>query len=70
MADNTQVLVRDKETGHEYRVSADRYRRTPHLWDRLEPLPRKPKTTVSTEAAKKKKKATSGHEADSIKEES
>lgn len=63
-----QVLVRDKETGHEYRVSVARYRRTPQLWERLEPLPRKPKTTVSAEAAKKK--ATSGQKADSTKEES
>ena len=49
-----QVLVRDRETGHEYPVSEARYKRTPELWDRLTSVPAKPKTTVSREAAKKK----------------
>lgn len=71
-----QVLVRDRETGHEYPVSEARYKRTPELWDRIEPVPAKPKTSVSREAAKKRaarkrtaKKATSGRQADSKKEE-
>jgi hypothetical protein len=61
-----QVLVRDRETGHEYTVSEARYKRTPDLWDRIEPVPAKPKTTVSREAAKK---AESGHQADPNQEE-
>lgn len=72
-----QVLVRDRETGNEYLVSEARYKRTPKLWDRIEPVPSKPKTTVSREAAKKRpaqkraaKKAASGHPADSNQEES
>lgn len=70
-----QVLVKDRETGHVYPVSEARYKRTPKLWDRVEPVPAKPKTTVSREAAKKRaaktapaKKATSGRQADSKKE--
>lgn len=61
------VRVKDRETGHEYEVSEARYKRTPHLWERLGD-PTKPKTTVSAEAAKKQ--AVSGHQADSNKEES
>lgn len=80
-----QVLVRDRETGHEYEVTEARYKRTPDLWDRIEAVPAKPKTTVSAEAAKKRaarkraakkatstratKKAASGHQADPNQEE-
>jgi hypothetical protein len=48
------VLVRDKETGHTYRVSEARYRRTPELWDRLGTDPAKPRTSVAAAAAKRK----------------
>lgn len=72
-----QVLVKDRETGHEYLVSEARYKRSPQLWDRIEPVPAKPKTTVSTEAAKKRtarkrtaKKTTSSKTAGATKEES
>jgi hypothetical protein len=56
------VRVRDKETGHHYTITRERYDRTPELWQELkqpattrngDPLPPKYKTTVSTEAAKK-----------------
>lgn len=56
------VRVKDKETGHHYSVSRERYDRSPELWDRLKspavdaagaPLPMKPRTSVSTEAAKR-----------------
>lgn len=56
------VRVRDKETGHHYSVTRERFERTPDLWQELkqdatdsvgEPLPQKYKTTVSTETAKK-----------------
>lgn len=66
------VRVRDKETGHHYTVSRDRYERTPDLWQELkqpatdsagDPLPPKFKTTVSAEAAKK-----AGSTADTDKE--
>lgn len=58
-----QVLVRDRETGHEYLISEAKYKRSPQLWERLDQG--KPKTSVTEAAAKK---ATSGHEADSSKE--
>lgn len=56
------VRVRDKETGHHYSVSRERFERSPELWQELkqaatnsagDPLPPKYKTTVSTEAEKK-----------------
>lgn len=56
------VRVRDKDTGHHYSVRKERYDRTPELWDLLsqpavdaagDPLPMKPKTTVSNETGKK-----------------
>jgi len=54
MPRDTRVLVRDVETGHEYTVPEARYRRTPHLWERVGPERKKSKTTVDTSAAKNK----------------
>lgn len=67
MATRPTVPVRDKETGHTYKVSEARYRRTPELWERLDSG--KPKTSISAEV-EKKKQAASGHPADSNQEES
>lgn len=56
------VRVKDKETGHHYSVSRERFDRSPDLWQELkqpatdsagDPLPPKYKTTVSAEAGKK-----------------
>ena len=56
------VRVRDKETGHHYSVTRERFDSAPELWQELkqdatdsagDPLPPKYKTTVSTEAEKK-----------------
>lgn len=56
------VRVRDKETGHHYSITRERYDRSPDLWQELkqpatdsvgDPLPPKYKTTVSVEAEKK-----------------
>lgn len=44
------VLVRDKQTGHEYYVSERRFKASPELWDRLST---KPRTTVDEAAARK-----------------
>lgn len=52
------VLVRDKETGHTYKVSEARFRRTPELWERLGTDPAKPRTTVAKAAASKRKTAS------------
>lgn len=64
-----QVRVRDKETGAEYLVSEARYKRTPDLWDRIEPVPAKQKTTVKAAAAAKHSTTASGQQADPNKEE-
>ena len=56
------VRVRDKETGHHYSITRERFDRTPDLWQELKqdaadaagaPLPPKYKTTVSAETAKR-----------------
>jgi hypothetical protein len=56
------VRVRDKDTGHHYSINKEKYDRTPDVWELLkqdavdaagDPLPMKPKTSVSSEAAKK-----------------
>ena len=61
------VHVHDTETGHDYYVSESRFRNPPKrgLWQRLDQ--EKPKTSVASAAAKKK--AKSGHSADSKQEE-
>lgn len=55
------VRVRDKETGHHYTVTRQRFDSNPDLWNELkqdavnsagDPLPAKYKTSVSTEAGK------------------
>lgn len=48
------VVVRDLETGHVYKITEARYKRTPKLWERLGTDPAKPRTTVKKAAAKKK----------------
>lgn len=62
MARPEYVRVRDKETGHHYSVTRERYDRTPNLWDELksdavepngDPVPMKPKTSVSKKATGK-----------------
>lgn len=71
------VRVKDKETGHEYTVPERRF--NADLMTRLDksatnsagdPLPVKPKTTASKEAAKKSgsSPAKSGHQAETKKE--
>lgn len=56
------VRVRDKETGHHYSVTRERYDASPELWQELkqpaadaagEPLPVKYHTSVSAEATKR-----------------
>lgn len=56
------VRVKDKETGHHYSVTRERYDRSPELWQELkqdaadaagEPLPPKYHTSVSVEATKR-----------------
>ena len=75
MPQQPQVRVRDLETGHEYEVSEARYKRTPELWERLGPVPPKPRTTVAQAAARRTQEPAptagtdAGHEADSTKEE-
>ena len=64
------VRVRDKDTGHHYSVTRDRYDRSPELWQELkqpatlpngQPRPQKYKTTVAASASEKQaaKPATS-----------
>lgn len=56
------VRVKDKETGHHYTVTRERYDSSPDLWQELKqdavdtagaPLPPKYHTSVSTEATKR-----------------
>lgn len=67
------VRVRDKDTGHHYSVTRERFDRSPELWQELKqpatdstgtPLPPKYKTTVTAAATGKQaaKPATSEKE--------
>ena len=67
------VRVRDKETGHHYTVTRDRFERTPDLWQQLkqpatnsvgDPLPPKCKTTVAAAASEKADRSAKAVESD------